>query len=162
MNTAVRSEDPAAYLLTLQDDDSVIARALAILTERTRRPVLLQSPQDVKDYLCVRAAGLGHEEFTILFLDSQHRLIEARTMFRGTLSQCSVYPREVVRAAVELNAGAVILSHNHPSGSPEPSRADEMLTATLKSALALVDVRTLDHIVVGGGRSVSLAERGLI
>jgi DNA repair protein RadC len=100
--------------------------------------------------------------FVVLFLDSQHRLIAADELFRGTLAQTSVYPREVVKAALAHNAAAVILAHNHPSGVAEPSRADEYLTATLKSALALVDVRVLDHLIVGHGQVVSLAERGLL
>lgn len=99
---------------------------------------------------------------TSIFLDSQHRLIEWRELFRGTLSQTSVYPREVVRQAMDLNAGAVILAHNHPSGLAEPSRADEFLTQSLKSALQLVDVKVLDHLVVGAGEVVSFAERGLM
>lgn len=98
----------------------------------------------------------------MLFLDSQHRLLAAKDLFRGTLTQTSVYPREVLREALNLGADAVVLAHNHPSGIPEPSRADEVLTATMKQALALVDVRVLDHIVVAGTRTVSFAERGLV
>jgi DNA repair protein RadC len=97
-----------------------------------------------------------------MFLDCQHKLITVKELFRGTLTQTSVYPREVVKQALALNAGAVILSHNHPSGTVEPSRSDEYLTQTLKSALALVDVRVLDHIVVGGSASMSFAERGIL
>jgi DNA repair protein RadC len=98
----------------------------------------------------------------VVFLDSQHQVIEYREMFFGTLSQTSVYPREIVKAALALNAGAVILAHNHPSGVPEPSRADEMLTQSLKATLATVDVRVLDHFVIGGAKVVSFAERGLL
>ena len=100
--------------------------------------------------------------FIVLFLDSQNRLLSAAEMFRGTLAQTSVYPREVVKSALQRNAAAVVLAHNHPSGSAEPSRADEHLTQTLKAALALVDVRILDHYVVAGDRATSFAERGLI
>ena len=100
--------------------------------------------------------------FCVLFLDAQHRIIELRQMFRGTVSQTSVYPREVVKEALSLNAAAVVLAHNHPSGAAEPSRADEFLTQTLKAALALVDVRVLDHLVVAGADCVSFAERGLV
>jgi DNA repair protein RadC len=110
----------------------------------------------------LQLAGLAQEVFAVLFLDSQHRLLKWDEMFRGTLQQTSVYPREVVRRALALNAGAVILAHNHPSGLAEPSRADEYLTQTLKSALQLVDVRVLDHLVVGQGAVVSFAERGLV
>jgi DNA repair protein RadC len=120
------------------------------------------APAQVRDYLMLELGGLPHEVFAALFLDSQHRLIALRTLFRGTLAQTSVYPREVVKEALACNAGAVVLAHNHPSGTAEPSRADEFLTHTLKSALQLVDVRVLDHIVIGRGQSVSFAERGLL
>jgi DNA repair protein RadC len=120
------------------------------------------SPQTVKDYLSLHLAQRPHEVFAVLFLDGQHRLIQLEEMFRGTLTQTSVYPREVVRRALALNAGAVILAHNHPSGLAEPSRADELLTRALKSALQLVDVQVLDHLVVGRGSVVSFAERGLL
>ena len=120
------------------------------------------SPQLVKDYLCLRLGALPHEVFAVLFLDAQHRQIACEELFRGTLTQTSVYPREVVKRSLELNAASVILAHNHPSGVLEPSRADELLTQTLKSCLNLVDVKVLDHIVVGRTGAVSLAERGLM
>ena len=123
---------------------------------------VFNAPAQVRDYLMLELGGLEHEVFAALFLDSQHRLITLRTLFRGTLAQTSVYPREVVKEALACNAGAVVLAHNHPSGTAEPSRADEFLTQTLKSALQLVDVRVLDHIVIGRGQSVSFAERGLL
>ena len=126
------------------------------------RDVELTRPQAVRDYLCLRLADRECEVFMVLFLDAQHRLIAAEEMFRGTLTQTSVYPREVVKAALGHNAAAVIFAHNHPSGVPEPSRADELLTQSLKQALALVDCRTLDHFVVGGSKTVSFAERGLL
>ena len=122
----------------------------------------LTSPEAVRDYLRLTLASLPHEAFVVLFLDSQHRLLAADELFRGTLAQTSVYPREVVKAALARNAAAVIFAHNHPSGVAEPSRADELLTQALKQALALVDIRTLDHFVVAGHRVVSFAERGLI
>ena len=137
----------------------VARRSLA--HELSRAPVF-DSPATVKQYAALQMAGLPHEEFAALFLDAQHRLIAMRTLFRGTLAQTSVYPREVVKAALACNAGAVVLAHNHPSGAAEPSRADELLTEALKSALALVDVRVLDHLVVGHGTVVSFAERGLL
>lgn len=132
------------------------------LHEQLRRQPVFVAPQLVRDYVSALLSHLEHEVFTVLCLDSQHALIVAEEMFRGTLSQTSVYPREVVKTALLHNASAVILAHNHPSGVPEPSRADEFLTQTLKSPLALVDVRVLDHIVVGRGSTVSLAERGLL
>ena len=119
-------------------------------------------PSRVKDYLKLQLAGREHEVFAVLFIDVRHQLLAMEEMFRGTLTQTSVYPREVVKRALQLNAGAVVLAHNHPSGVAEPSRADEYLTQTLKTALQLVDVRVLDHIIVGQGHVVSLAERGLL
>jgi DNA repair protein RadC len=127
-----------------------------------REVPLFNSPQVVKDYLQLQIGALPHEVFQVLFLDAQHRLIATEELFRGTLAQTSVYPREVVKRALSHNAGAVILAHNHPSGLLEPSRADELLTQTLKSSLSLVDVRVLDHLVVGRSGVVSFAERGLI
>ncbi len=120
------------------------------------------SPQLVKDYLQMRLGPLPHEVFAVLFLDAQHRLIACEELFRGTLTQTSVYPREVVKRTLELNAASLILAHNHPSGVLEPSRADELLTQTLKSSLQLVDVHILDHLVVSRGGALSFAERGLI
>ena len=130
--------------------------------EALARGETLTSPEVVRDYLRLTLATLEHEVFVGLFLDSQHRLIAAEELFRGTLAQTSVYPREIVKRALRLNAAAVIFAHNHPSGVAEPSRADELLTQSLKSALALVDVRALDHFVVAGGDVVSFAERGLL
>ncbi len=143
---------------------------LAAVLELARRSLkqdfvertLFESPAKVKDYLRLQLAGREHEVFAVLFLDAQNRLIVLEEMFRGTLTQTSVYPREVVKRALEHQAAAVILAHNHPSGTAEPSRADEFLTQTLKSALALIDVRVLDHLVVGQSDVVSLAERGLL
>jgi DNA repair protein RadC len=142
--------------------EELLSKTLWMLEQRVQRKEVLSSPQLVKDYLRVLLAGRDHEVFVVVFLDAQTRLIETREMFRGTLTQTSVYPREVVKASLAANAAAVILAHNHPSGTPEPSRADEYLTQTLKSALALVDVRVLDHLVVAGSGVVSFAERGLI
>lgn len=122
----------------------------------------LTSPQAVRDYLRLSLAARPHEVFVGIYLDSQNRLLAAEELFRGTLAQTSVYPREVVKAALARNAAAMIFAHNHPSGLAEPSRADELLTQALKQALALVDIRTLDHFVVAGGRLMSFAERGLL
>ena len=133
-----------------------------MLAEEVRHGDVLTSPEAVRDYLRLSLAALPHETFVVLFLDSQHRLLAADELFRGTLAQTSVYPREVVKAALAHNAAAVIFAHNHPSGVAEPSRADELLTQALKQALALVDIRTLDHFVVAGHRVVSFAERGLL
>jgi DNA repair protein RadC len=123
---------------------------------------VFNSPSQLKRYAALHLAQLEHESFSVLYLDAHHRLMEMQTLFRGTLSQASVYPREVVKEALARNAAALVLAHNHPSGIAEPSRADEYLTQTLKSALQLVDVRVLDHVVVGRGQVVSMAERGLV
>ena len=133
----------------------------SLAQELTQRP-LFDEPAKVRDYLCLQLAQREHEVFAVLFVDAQNRLIRCEEMFRGTLTQTSVYPREVVKRALDLNAAAVILAHNHPSGAAEPSRADEFLTQALKSALQLVDVRVLDHFVVGRAGVVSFAERGLL
>ncbi|HVF62592.1 MAG TPA: DNA repair protein RadC [Casimicrobiaceae bacterium] len=136
--------------------------ARRVARQALERGESLSSPQAVRDYLRLAFVSRENEAFVVLFLDSQHRLIAADELFRGTLAQTSVYPREVVKAALAHNAAAVILAHNHPSGVAEPSRADEILTQSLKNALALIDVRTLDHFVVAGGDVVSFAERGLL
>lgn len=133
----------------------------ALAQQLQQRPVF-DAPAQVKDYLRLHLGARPHEVFAVLFLDAQHRLIALEELFRGTLTQTSVYPREVVKRALAHNAAAVMLAHNHPSGVAEPSRADEYLTASLKSALALVDVRVLDHFVVGRPEVVSFAERGLL
>jgi DNA repair protein RadC len=140
---------------------AVMETARRAIGERMRAAPVFDSPQAVKDYVALHLGPRDQEVFAVLFLDGQHRLLRLEEMFQGTLTQTSVYPREVVRRALTLNAGAVILAHNHPSGVAEPSRADEYLTQTLKSALQLVDVRVLDHFIVGRGHVTSMAERGL-
>lgn len=142
---------------------AVLELARRALREDVRATPALTSPHRVREYLSLSLAHAKHEIFAALFLDAQNRLIEHRDLFHGTLTQTSVYPREVVKEALRQNAAAVILAHNHPSGAAEPSRADELLTRTLRDALALVDVKVLDHIIVAGpGRTVSFAERGLL
>jgi DNA repair protein RadC len=151
------------FATVIGSEDDLIRAALHILESRLHeRDISLTSPQSVRDYLRLLFTGLEHEVFVTLFLDAQHRLIVAEEMFRGTLTQTSVHPRELVKAALRYNAAAVILAHNHPSGVAEPSRADELLTETLRQTLGLVDVRTLDHIVVAGSSTVSFAERGML
>ncbi len=141
---------------------AVIEMARRALAEQMQSRPVFDTPGRVKDYLSLHLRGREHEVFAVMFLDGQHRLLRVEDMFRGTLTQTSVYPREVVKRALALNAGAVVLAHNHPSGVAEPSRADEFLTQTLKAALQLVDVRVLDHLVIGQGQVVSMAERGLL
>lgn len=144
--------------------DATILEALAILERRLRAPgEVISTPGAVRAFLMLNLAELEYEAFVGLFLDAQNRLIEYRELFRGTLTQTSVYPREVVKAALSLNAAAVVFGHNHPSGCAEPSNADEMLTHSLKYALSVVDVKVLDHFVVAGRASpLSFAERGLL
>lgn len=142
--------------------DEVISEALALLNARYARGTSVGSPADCKAFVCARLGTLEHEVFAVMFLDAQLRVIEFREMFSGTLTQTSVYPREVVKAALAMNAAAVVLVHNHPSGVAEPSRADEFLTERLKSALGFIDVRVLDHLIVGGGGATSMAERGML
>jgi len=145
------------------DDDTLIQAALARLDARIQRIGKIESPSDSKAYFALRLAPHDAEVFAVLFLDASHHIIAFREMFFGTLTQTSVYPREIVRTAMLLNAAAVVLGHQHPSsGNPEPSRADELLTKVVVDALRLVDVRVLDHLVVGGGAVVSMAERGLL
>jgi len=141
---------------------AVLELARRSLREEVRRDTLLSSPGKVRDFLRMTLSRREHEVFMALFLDSQNCLLAADELFRGTLTQTSVYPREVVKRALALNAGAVIFAHNHPSGVAEPSRSDELLTASLKQALALVDVRVLDHLIVAGTATTSFAERGLL
>lgn len=133
----------------------------AVAQQLTQAPVF-DNPAAVKQFVALALAETVQEVFAVLFLDNQHRLLKHETMFRGTLTHTSVYPREIVRRALELNSAAVIFAHNHPSGTAEPSRADEFLTQSLKAALQLIDVRVLDHLVVGRGAVVSFAERGLL
>ena len=143
-------------------DDEVIAGARTILERSFRRRTSLSSPRMARDFLAMRYSLTEHELFVVLFLDNRHRLIECSEMFRGTIDGASVHPREVVKAALQKNAAAVILVHNHPSGVAEPSQADEIITSRLREALALVDIRVVDHLIVAGGATVSLAERGLV
>lgn len=140
---------------------AVAELARRALAERLREREAFATPGMVKQYLQLHLAHLAHEVFAVLFLDNQHRLLALEELFRGTLTQTSVYPREVVLRALHHHCAAVVLAHNHPSGSVQPSRADEALTQNLKSALALVDVRVLDHIIVGQGQALSMAEQGL-
>jgi DNA repair protein RadC len=139
---------------------AVMELARRLQKEKLERKVILGRPQAVKDYLSVLLQGRPQEVFVVLFLDSQNRLILADELFHGTLNQTAVYPREVARRALELNAAAVILAHNHPSGIAEPSQADRILTDALRSALRHLDMPVLDHIIVAGGSTYSFAEHG--
>lgn len=141
---------------------AVLELARRSLRENLKAGSALTSPGAVRDYLRVALGTRAHEVFVVLFLDAQHRVLSDAELFRGTLTQTSVYPREVVKAALAANAAAVILAHNHPSGVAQPSQADELLTRQLREALALVEVKVLDHFIVAGNQTLSFAERGLL
>lgn len=144
-------------------ENAIVEQALAILDGRIKKiPFKVSAPQEVKSYLRLRMEPLEHEVFAVMMLDNQHNVLEFKALFRGTINAASVYPREVVKEALAVNAAAVVFCHNHPSGVAEPSMADRKITERLVSALQLIDVRVLDHIVVGHGEMVSFAERGLI
>ena len=143
-------------------DDEIVARALAILERRAKKGECVTSPSAVREYLRLRIAEREREIFVVVLLDAQHRVIGCEELFHGTLTQTSVYPREVVKCALQHNAAAVIFAHNHPSGVAEPSQADQMLTQTLQRALALVDIKVLDHFIVSREAAMSFSERGLL
>jgi DNA repair protein RadC len=141
---------------------AVLELARRALSQQLKAREVFSSPGAVKQYLQLHLAAKEHEVFAVLFLDAQNRLIAMEELFRGTLTQTSVYPREIVMRALRREAASVVLAHNHPSGTVQPSRADEALTQTLKAALALVDVRVLDHVIVAQGDALSMAEKGLL
>lgn len=141
---------------------AVLEMARRALREKLDRGSALGSPQAVRDYLRLKLQDRPHEIFVGVFLDAQNRVLAVEELSRGTLTQTSVYPREVVKRALHHNAAALIFAHNHPSGIAEPSRSDEALTAALRQALALVDVKVLDHFIIGAGTAMSFAERGLL
>ena len=144
------------------EKQSVITLAMKVLSIKHRAGRVLSKPDETRDFLRLRLADYRNEVFGCLFLDNRHRIIAVRELFQGTIDGASVYPRVVVQQAMEVNAAAMVFFHNHPSGVAEPSHADEAITRRLKDALALVDVRVLDHFVVSAGESVSFAERGLL
>ena len=156
--TAVPGLGPAKYAQL----NAVIELARRAISDEMLSGESICSPQAAKQYLRLAMAGRPYESFHVLFLDVRNRLIAARELFRGTLTQTSVFPREIVKRALHFNAAAIIFAHNHPSGVAEPSRADEALTQTLRAALALVDVRVLDHVIVAPGNALSMAEKGLL
>src|SRR3954468_4961493 len=141
---------------------AVLELARRAMSQQLKEREAFGSPEAVKHYLQLHLAHKPHEVFAVLFLDAQNRLVAMEELFRGTLTQTSVYPREVVQRALQREAASVVLAHNHPSGTVQPSRADEALTQTLKAALALVDVRVLDHVIVAQGSALSMAEKGLL
>lgn len=165
----INSEAPATYSANATkkfDDDFIIEQAIKIIQSRLKTPgMALTNPNLVREYLILHLAQFEEEHFSLVLLDNQHRVIGFENVFRGTIDAASVYPREIVKTVLSHNAAAVILAHNHPSGNAEPSNADLVLTERLKESLALIDVRVLDHIIVGGCSqilTVSFAEKGLI
>jgi DNA repair protein RadC len=155
-------ETPGLGSAKLAQLQAALELARRALKEEMSSRDALSSPRAVRDYLRLALAGREHEVFVALLLDAQHRVTACEELFRGTLTQTSVYPREVVKCALRHNAAAIIFAHNHPSGVAEPSHADEILTRSLKAALALVDIQVLDHFIVAGTRTMSFAERGLL
>lgn len=155
-----KSQNSAPYITN--DDNRIIAQALEIIERRAFRQHTFSAPKVAGEFFVLRSHALEHEVFSVAYLDAQNRVIAVDEISRGTLTQASVYPREVVKGALAKNAAAVMLHHNHPSGVATPSSADEMLTKRLKTALELVDVRVLDHIITGGAEWYSMAEHGLI
>ena len=164
MTNKIKSEDKTEYAVTnkISVEDQVIANAKSILAARNKRGAALVSPKNTQDYLALEFGEYEHEIFGAIMLDNRNRVIEFETLFRGTVDGASVYPREVVKSALAHNAAAMILFHNHPSGIGDPSQADIQITERLKKALALVDIRVLDHIIVAGTECVVFSERGLI
>ena len=157
----VLSRNDVTYDLPSATEQDVLAAAEAILMGKLKRLGAITNPSDASDFLRMRLGGLAHEEFHVLWLDNRHRILDCQKLFTGTIDGSSVYPREVVRAALRVNACAAILAHNHPSGVAEPSAADRVITDELRDALKLIGVRILDHIVVGA-QCVSMVGRGLI
>lgn len=161
MSVTLYVRDGNSRRYRIADEREVLEMAADLLSRRVIGQIL-ESPRDSMEFARARLAGLEQEVFCCLFLDNRHRVLAFEEMFKGTMNGTAVYPRETVKRALAYNAAAVILVHNHPSGDPEPSRADEILTQRLKEAFALIDVRVLDHLVVGRAGCVSLSERGLV
>ena len=149
-------------VLSREEKQAVVKLALSVLADRHRSGCALGSPDETRAYLRLKLSDRRHEVFGALFLDNRHRVIEVAEMFQGTIDGASVHPRVVVQRALEVNAAAIVFFHNHPSGVAEPSHADESITRRLRDALALVDIRVLDHFVVAAGETVSFAESGLL
>jgi DNA repair protein RadC len=159
-----KTSDKSGHYETLRpvSIDEIVDMARRLISRRFAKGRGLTSPADSQDYLLLKLSHLEHEIFCAIFLDNRHRILAYDELFRGTIDGAAVHPREIVKRAIELNAAAVIFAHNHPSGFPEPSQSDIRLTARLIDAMKLVDIRVLDHFIVGGSETVSFAERGLI
>jgi DNA repair protein RadC len=163
--TDISSTDFVRQSLTGQTpvmDSEIVSAALGILAKRIAKGSIIKNMEDAKKYLAIRFADLQHEVFAIVYLTNRHAVIACDEIFRGTIDGASVYPREVVKTALQYNAAAILIAHPHPSGICEPSQADEAITSRLKAACALVDIRIIDHIVTAGDRAVSFAELGML
>lgn len=147
---------------TLASEDALIARACTILDKRLRRGPMFDHPDDVRKYLKLQLQGHQNERFAVLYVDTTHRMMAYEVLFSGTVDRAEIHPRVIVQRALHHNAAAVVLAHNHPSGDPEPSAADRAITARIKQSLSLVDVRLLDHFVIGKGDPISMAAKGLV
>jgi DNA repair protein RadC len=156
------AEEPTVYCIDNLTEDEIVAKALSIVTNKVTKGPVIESPRITKDYLRLRYSDLEHELFGVIWLDNQHKVIDIEELFRGTIDGATVHPREVVKSALIVNASACILFHNHPSGVEEPSQADDLITKRLKQALALVDTRVLDHLIISPSSVESMAERGLL
>ncbi|UZB11369.1 DNA repair protein RadC [Xanthomonas phaseoli pv. phaseoli] len=155
-----RTQDRAVQYQLQMDEEGILLAAATILEQRLQRQGRIHSPEQAGSYLVARCAHLSHEVFGVVFLDNKHHILATEHLFSGTIDGCEVHPRVVAKRALELNAVALILFHNHPSGNPEPSEADRKVTQRLQEALGLLDIRVLDHLVIGGQKSASLAARG--
>ena len=164
MRKPFKAADKKGYYKTSRTvtGDEIVAMAHQLINRRFARGKALTSPDASKEFLHLKLAGLEYELFSCIYLDNQHRIIAFEPLFRGTIDGASIYPREVVKQALTLNARAIIFAHNHPSGQAEPSAADKLITQQLKQALALVDIKVLDHFIVGDGDAYSFAEGGLL
>ncbi|MGQ5270115.1 JAB domain-containing protein [Xanthomonas arboricola] len=155
-----RTQDLKAQYQLQMDEEGILLAAATILEQRLQRQGRIDSPDQAGDYLIARCAHLSHEVFGVVFLDTKHHILATEHLFFGTIDSCEVHPRVVAKRALDLNAAAVILFHNHPSGNPEPSNADQQITDRLTQVLALLDIRVLDHLIIGGRQHTSLAARG--
>ncbi|WP_020561580.1 RadC family protein [Methylosarcina fibrata] len=162
MNNPFQSHTTSGFYLVLRPvtPDEILSMARQLIQQRFARGQAITSPNDTREFLMLELALLEHEVFYCIYLDNQHKILASEACFQGTVDGASVYPREIVKRALALNASAVILAHNHTSGLAEPSQADRQITEKLKAALALIEVRVLDHFVIGGTESFSFAERG--
>ena len=157
-----RTTDTRAQYQLAMDEEGILVAAASILERRLVREGVLTDPNTAANYLKARCAALPHEVFGVVFLDTRHRIVATEHLFTGTVDGCEVHPRVVAQRVLHHNAAAVVLFHNHPSGNPEPSAADRAITTRLKQALALLDVRVLDHLVLGGNAHISMAARGWV